>query len=199
MWSLVAATAAAALGVALAARLLGEPEPVGELSRQEVSGLGIQGGIAEFLLRSGGMSSRTEPIVLQEAELNAFLQRHLDGRRLIARPLHVRAGGGWLDVMGRTSLRRVTAPDSGARRFLPEPLLDLEFWLRIQGRVTVTAGTLELIAERTAIGRQPVPRSWLQALPGLAARDLTWRLPPIVERVVAEPGRVVIHTRARRR
>jgi hypothetical protein len=146
------------------------------------------------------MSTRTDPIVLQEAELNAFLQRHLDGRRLVVHPVHVQVGEGWLDVMGRTSLRRVSAPDSRVQRFLPGPLLDLEIWVRVQGHVGMTAGALELVAERAAIGRQPVPRSWLQALvPALASRELAWRLPPVVERVVPEPGRVVIHTRARRR
>ena len=129
IWGLVAVTAAAVAGMTLAVRLLGEPGPVGEPPRPGASGLGVQGGIAELLLRSGGMSSRTDPIVLPEAELNAFLQGHLGGRRLVLHPIHVRVRDGWLDLMGRTSLRRAIAPDSAVSRLLPEPVLDLEIWV----------------------------------------------------------------------
>lgn len=194
---MVLAAAGTAAGGVLAGRLLAEPESIGSLSRPGASGLGVQRGLAELLLRSGRVSARTEPIVIEDGDLNAFLARHFRARRLTFEPLYVRAGAGWLEVTGRTSARRVTASSgSTVWRILPGALLDLEVWLSARGRLTVVGGAAEVTIDRLVIGRQSVPPSWLWGLTGLDPRELlAWRIPPVVERIAIEPGRVVIHTR----
>jgi hypothetical protein len=194
---LVLAAAGIAAGGVLAGRLLAEPESIGSSSRPGASGLGAQQGLAELLLRSGRVSARTEPIVIEDGDLNAFLARHFHARRLTLEPLYVRAGAGWLEVTGRTSARRVTASTgSTVWQILPGALLDLEVWLSARGRLTVVGGAAEVTIDRVVIGRQSVPPSWLWGLTGLDPRELlAWRIPPVVERIAIEPGRVVIHTR----
>lgn len=195
---LVLAAGGIAAGGMLAGRLLAEPQSGGSVSRPGASGFGVQQGLAELLLRSGRVSARTEPIVIEDGDLNAFLARHFHARRLTLEPLYVRAGAGWLEVTGRTSARRVTASSGSKvwRRILPGALLDLEVWLSVRGRLAVVGGAAEVTIDRVVIGRQSVPPSWLWGLTGLDPGELlAWRIPPVVERIAIEPGRVVIHTR----
>jgi hypothetical protein len=193
----VAGIVAAIAGALVAGRLLAEPEGAGHADLERAAGLGVQQAIAEVVLRSSRLSTRTDPILLAEDELNAFLARHFEARRLPFRPIRVRAGAGWLDVMGHSSLRRLA--EASALGALSVVIPDLGLWLSVRGRLAVTAGTARLTIERARIGEQPVPPSWVWTLARIdPERLLAWRLPPGVEGIASEPGRLVIHTRAGR-
>src|SRR5262245_61159806 len=96
----VAAAGAAVLGGLLALRLLGVPDA--GLSQAPTPGRGSQVThvVAELMMRGAGVSTRTEPIELSAVELNGFLARHVEARRVALRPLLLRAEEGRLEVAG---------------------------------------------------------------------------------------------------
>lgn len=184
-----------------AARLLARPEslPAGTLDLAQ--GLRVQQRLAELVLRSGGLSSRTEPVVIETAELNAFLAQHVEIQRLALRPLRVHAGAGQVELSGRTSLGRLLSGSRAAwlASWLPSTVLEVDLWLSAEGRLEVREGEGEFAVERAAVGRQGVPPDLLWHLLGIAPRDvLIWRMPRIVQRIEVQPGRLRIHTRPAR-
>ncbi|MBI2469594.1 MAG: hypothetical protein HYV62_17500 [Candidatus Rokubacteria bacterium] len=186
-------------GAALGVRLLARPDfvPTGEPS-DPGAGFRVQQSLAEILLRQGGASRRVDPVVLETAELNAFLSRHLESRRLGLRPVVVRGGDGQLEIGGRTSVRELLAGSAGESLIdlLPGAPLDAEVWLSVRGRLIVRDGQAELAVEQARVGRQPVPPRWLWGLLGVDPREiLHWRVPRVVERIEARRDRVVVHTR----
>jgi hypothetical protein len=136
------------------------------------------------------------------SELNGFLARHIEARRLPFRSLRVRAGEGRLEVSGRTSLGQLADGDGWAAWMiarLPRSVRRLDVWVLADGRIEIRPGEAEFVVERATLGRQAVPSEWLWRLLAIDRRDLTWRLPKIVERVEAKPDRLVIYTRRSRR
>jgi hypothetical protein len=146
---------------------------------------------------------RRATVALTEAEVNAFLDRHLveaGGTRLSG--LSVRLlGKDRVDLRAHTSLERVLGevglqPVAGV---LPARWLGRPVQLRVAGRVGVedTASRhLHLEVETLSVGRQALPAPALRLLVDPAAVGLLrWRLPEHIERVAIEPGRVVIQTR----
>jgi hypothetical protein len=133
-------------------------------------------------------------------EVNALLARHVQARGLPLTGLALQAGAGTVELVGRTSLRQV-GPRSTLGwlpPLLPDALLDLDLWVFIRGRLSARPGGAELVVERAALGRQPVPAGWLWGFLGVDPREhLAWRLPRTIERIEARPGRLVIHTRRR--
>jgi hypothetical protein len=195
---LVAVLAAAVAGATLSARLLGQPAAATVDRPDPEAGLRAQHRLAELVIRAGGLAGHDQPIPLTAAELNALLTRHVEARRLPLFPIVVRAGDGLLELSGRTSLRQL-GPGSalhGLTTTLPGALLDLELWVTVEGRLTVRPGEGELVVERAAIGRQPVPPRWVWAVLGVDPRNyLVWRTPRVVAGVEVQPGRLLIHTR----
>jgi hypothetical protein len=189
----------AAGGAVVAGRILGQPTGAVELTGPPTAGMrGVPHAVAEILMRGAGMSSRGDPVEVTASELNGFLARHIEARRLPFRALRVQAGEGRLEVSGRTSLGQLAegggwVPWMVAR--LPQAVRRLDVWVLADGRVEIRPGEAEFVADRAALGRQAVPAGWLWRLLGIERRDLTWRLPKIVERVEAKPGRLVIYTR----
>jgi hypothetical protein len=184
-------------GGLVATRLLAQPEapvaPVGGLT-----GLRFQQAVAELVLRSTGVSSRTEPVRVTQGELNAFLAHHVEGRRWPVRPLVVQAGEGRLALSGQTSLHQLGQGGGWAGwlvGWLPARVRDLRVWVAAEGRLEVQPGAVTFVVEGTTIGRQPVPPGWLWRALGLDPRELSWRLPRVVERIEVKPERLLIHTR----
>jgi len=198
---LLAAAIAGAVGLVLGSRLLRPPEATLLPPSDVGAGLRFQQSVAQLLLRQGGVSQRNDPVVVTASEVNAFLARHVAVRRRVTVwPLVVRVEDGWLEVAGRTSLRRVLerASIGWLDYVVPGTLLDLDVWLAAQGRLRVGDGAGELLVDRAAVGRQTVPQGWLWRLLGADPSELlAWRMPSIVERVQLEPGRLVLHTRRR--
>lgn len=194
---LIAVVAASTL---LVGRLLSRPQTALLPPPDAEASLRFQQSVVQLLLRQSGLSQREDPLIITGPEINAFLARHVEAHRLALWPLVVRVEGGWLEVAGQTSPRRLLGEGSrsGFLRLVPGALLDLNLWLVVRGRLRIDEGEGEFVVERAAIGRQTVSQRWLWGLLGVSPSDLlVWRLPRVVERVDLEPGRVVIHTRRR--
>jgi hypothetical protein len=194
---LLLAGLAAVGGGLLAIRLLAQPD-AGLVSPAVGSGGHVQRALGELVMRATGVSGRTEPLVLTSGELNEFLARHVESRRLPYRPLLVRAGEDDLQLTGRTSLGQL-AGRSWIRTvltWLPAAVRDLDLWVSVQGRLVLRQGELEFAVQRATLGRQPVPPTWLwRALDFDPREQLHWRLPRVVERIEVRPGQLVIYTR----
>src|SRR5262245_52346438 len=78
-------------GGLLAARLVAQPEAALLRPPEPGAGARVPQALGELVLRATGVSSRSEPLVLSDAELNGFLARHVEARRLPLRPLLVQA------------------------------------------------------------------------------------------------------------
>lgn len=197
----VLAPALVALAVAslwLVTRLLSLPGAIPPTPVDPGAGLRFQHGVAELLLRQGGLSRRSEPVVFTGPEITAFLAQHVDPGRRVLWPSAVRIEAGWIEVTGRAPLGRLLqgGPIQPLGAVLPSWLLDREVWVLARGRLGVRDGRGELLVDDVAIGRQRVPPGWLWRVLGVRGPDLlTWRLPRIVERVELEPGRLLVHTR----
>jgi hypothetical protein len=72
--------ALAAAGVYWGVRLLGTPTAVAAAPADGAAGFRVQETVAQLLLREARLSRRREPLVVTDAELNAFLGRHGPGR-----------------------------------------------------------------------------------------------------------------------
>jgi hypothetical protein len=70
-------------------------------------GYAAQQKLFEVASRQAGRSSRRDPVVLTQAEVNAFLSRHLDQAGLPLSPLAVRFTKGQLVAQGRTTFRHL--------------------------------------------------------------------------------------------
>jgi hypothetical protein len=152
----------------------------------------------------GAGTSRIEEIVLREAEINAFLARHLGGVRGV--PLSAMSvrlvGDGEAEVYGQTRLRGVLGDGVGhlVADYLPAGMLDRSLWVRMRGRVLLeteaTRGrprSLRLDVERVYLGRQRMPAALARAvLPADAAGLLRWSVPEAVLAVTVDPGVAVI-------
>lgn len=187
-------------GAVLAGRVLAQPAGAASLPAPPTNGRrGVPHAVAELIMRGAGMSSRSDPVEVTAAELNGFLARHIEARRLPFRSLLVRAGEGRLEVSGRTSLSQLAEGGGWAAWIiarLPQSVRRLDVWVSAEGRIEIRPGEAEFVVERAALGRQPVPSDWLWRLLGIEPREqLTWRLPRIVERIEAKPDRLVIYTR----
>lgn len=191
--------AAAALGGGLfAGRLLAQPDPTPSSASEQAAGLRFQQALAELAMRAASVSPRSDPVVVTSAELNGFLARHVESRRLPFRPLVVAPGEDRLVVAGRTSLARLTGHSwlGAVVGLLPRAVRELDLWVSARGQLVVRAGEAQFVVEETRVGRQPVPASWVWGALGIDPREqLHWRLPRVVERIEARPGRLLIHTR----
>lgn len=193
----LAATTAACAGLWVTTRLLGSPAAALPAPPDPAAGFRLQHGVAQLFLREAGLSQRTDPVVVSSDEINAFLAAHVQARRLPVWPVFVRVAEGGLEVMGRTSPRRVLSGSRAAwvTRLLPGSLLDLEGWLVVRGSLEVQDRRARFQVREAAIGRQPVPQWLFWRLLGLGPDELlVWRAPQIVERVELSPGRLVIYT-----
>jgi hypothetical protein len=186
-------------GAILAGRVLAQPAGAAGLAVPRTAGMrAVPHAVAEIIMRGAGMSSRSDPVEVTASELNGFLARHIEARRLPFRSLLVRAGEGRVEVSGRTSLSQFAEGEGWVAWIigrLPQAVRRLDVWVRADGRIEIRPGEAEFVVERAALGRQPVPSGWLWRLLGIERRELTWRLPRIVERVEAKPDRLVIYTR----
>jgi hypothetical protein len=193
------AVGAATLGGFLALRLLGVPEAGLAPDPAAAEGTRVTHVVAELVMRGAGVSTRTEPLQISAVELNGFLARHVEARRLPLRPLLLHAEEGRLEVAGRTPMARLEEAGGWAGWVvsrLPDSLRQLEVWVSVEGRVVVRSGEVEFLVERATVGRQPVPVEWLwRALDVNPREQLMWRLPRVVERVEVRPGHLVVHTR----
>src|SRR6266446_8351898 len=144
-------------------------------------------------------STRAGSVVLSEAELNAFVSRHLDPADLpFGEPALRLRGDDLAEIAGTVPLGRLLqeSPLGALAQALPAGWLARPVWLTVRMRaeiVTEPRRALRLKARRVAIGRQRVPVVVLRlVLDPSSLRLMRIALPPNVETVRIEPGRVVI-------
>ena len=201
--SLVLALVALAFsGVAAVAtaRVLAWPEDAGRLAPDPAAGRRFQSVLAQLVLRESGLSSRQDPLDLTAADVNAFLEHHVEVKDPPVWPIRVRLEAGHLELGGATTLGKLLHRGLGSGEQWPilGPLGDYPIWVAVAGTVTVQGSRGEFSAQSARIGRQGLPVSVLWRLVGGRPPALTWRMPKVVERVDVEPGRLLIHTRRAR-
>ena len=152
----------------------------------------------------GARPGSSKEVVLTEAELNAFLARHLAAAAEVPLTgLLVRlVGDDVVEFTGRVPAGHVLAelPLAWLRDLLPRSWLDRPAWLSLRAHAGLERGAirehqryLRLDVERFAVGRQRLPAMLVRLLFSPATvRFLRWQLPETVESLRVEPGRVVI-------
>lgn len=201
MGTLLVGAMAGGLGWGLL-RMLQRPEIAVSVSTAE-DGQRAQEKIYEIVGREGrsGSGSRV-PIVLSEAELNAFLARHLgEAADLPISALTVRLEeNGLVGVAGLVPLKHllVETPPRALVDLLPPRWVERHVWLRIRTRVKVERGTsgrryLRLDVQEFALGRQRLPTMLPRlVLDPATLRLLRWPLPDGIADVTVEKGRALL-------
>jgi len=159
-----------------------------------------------FELAARDPKRSAQPVVLTERELNAFLARHLEeSEGLPFSPIVVRLFPGTIEVQGRTTLVNVFRgfPFSLLAEYLPASALDRPVWVTVRGTIQVQKGRTwtersygQLVVREFRLGNQDLGSwvlSWL--LGGRRESLLRWQLPPAVDGITIEQGKVVITLR----
>ena len=161
--------------------------------------------LTEVALRSSGGSTRTEPVVLSEAEITSLVSDRLGDAELRLAPVAVRLLAERVAAQGRLPLGALLqdSPIAWVGSMLPRTALAAPIWLTLTSRVDVEppAGPrrprhAEARLLSTRIGRIPVP-GWLLALMlgPRGASLLRWQLPGAVDRLEVGEGRITVRTR----
>jgi hypothetical protein len=143
--------------------------------------------------------SATEPIVMSEAELNAFISRNLDARDLpFDRPIVFLRDGNGVDILGQVPLGRLLAesPFGAGGELMPSRWTSRPVWLQMRAHAQFEPGPrrqLRLDVRRVVIGQQRVPALALRLMLDPARlRFLRMPLPDTVADVRIQNGRIVI-------
>jgi hypothetical protein len=187
-------------------RLTQEPDVVAVQGSPE-DGLRAQQKVFE-LIRGEDSRSRGRPhrVVVTEAELNRFLSKNLV--EVAKMPVAVHAvrlvGDGVVEFKGLLPLRDLlsASPLMPLENLVPAAWLKREVWLHLNARASLELGAtrsqrryLRFDVLRFAIGRQPLPATFLRLLPNPPVQALLrWRMPESVEGLTIDPGAVVIKT-----
>ena len=146
-----------------------------------------------------------DPIILTEAELNAFLTRNADIRDWpFQRSMLVLRDGGVVEILGAVPLRRLIgeSPLPFLADVVPSAWLARMVWFKIGSHATVEREPrrqLRLEIRQLTIGRQPVPTTALRLLFDPASlRFVRVSLPDTVADVRIETGRAVVQPNSAR-
>src|SRR4029077_20059608 len=161
--------------------------------------------LTEIGLRSTGRSTRTEPLVLSEAEVASLVSARLADADLQLALVAVRLRSDRVSAQGRVPLGTLLqdSPMAWMGSVVPRGTLGTPIWLTLTGLVEVEAPSgprrprhaeARLLTAR--LGRVPVP-SWL--LPVMlgprGASVLRWQVPGAVDRLEVGEGRITVRTR----
>lgn len=169
-------------------------------------GFAAQQKLFEIASRQAGRSTRQDPIVLSEREINSFLANHLsEAARVPLDPIITRLVRGYFEIQGKTALRNLlqSAPLAQLASYLPANRLDTPVWITLRGTVSVAPATpgARRMAARVrftdlTVGKQPLAASLLGFLLGRTGTRLTeFSVPEVVDAVQIEDGRLIIRTR----
>lgn len=159
-----------------------------------------------FELAARDSKRSAEPVVLTERELNAFLARHLEESEGIPfSPLVVKLLPGMVEVQGRTTLVNLFKgfPFSFLVEYLPASTLERPVWVTVSGTILVQGRKSrtereygQLQVSEFSLGNQELGPWVLWLMLGGKERSLLrWQLPPGVDTITVEQGRMVITTR----
>jgi hypothetical protein len=144
---------------------------------------------------------REGTVILTEAELNAFVSRHLDPVDLPLRDTALRLlGDDLVEVAGTTPLGRLLheSPLAPLTPAVPSGWLARPIWVTIRAHATIATEprrAVRLDMRRVVIGRQRVPAVLLRVLLDPSSlRLMRIALPPEVRTLRIERGRVLIET-----
>lgn len=161
--------------------------------------------LAELGLRPGGQSTRLEPLVLSEAEVGAFLARHLEDAGLRLSPVHTRLRTTEITVQGQIPLGALLqgAPVAWVQSVIPRRSLDAPVWITLAGTIGLEAAVsprrpryAEAMLLDSQVGRLSIPGWLLTMLAGSrGASLLRWQVPAIVERLEVGDRKLTIRTR----
>jgi hypothetical protein len=168
-------------------------------------GFSAQRKLYELVLRESGRSTRTDPVILSEAEVNAFLANHLaEAADLPFSPLVVRFEGGQLELKGQTVLRHLLQgpPFPQFMRYIPAEKLDQPVWVTVRGRFVIehprakTGRTYARVdVTEFALGKQPVGKWLLWLMLGqTGSKLLRFQVPAVVDSVQIDERRAMIRT-----
>lgn len=198
---------AAAGAVFFSANIFDEPE-VHVQPFTTADGYRAQQKLYEIVLRDGQRSSRTDPIVFSERELNSFLSRHLmDSANLTFSPISVALlSDNTIEFRGRTALRNLMQgiPFAQIAPFLPNGRADQPVWIRVRGTLRLERSAVRREREfggfevsEFALGTQPIGAWVLTAMLGQAGqRVFRFQIPSVVRDVTVEEGRLIVRTAA---
>lgn len=175
----------------------------------EEDGLRAQQKIFEIARRASSPRPRgqrtTQDVVLTEAEVNAFMSRHLGTIRGVSFDrLALRlVGDGIAEIQGQIPLSRVAGDAGGPLGdYLPQSWRAATVTVRLRGPLRLETETstgqtkaLRLQADEAYVGRQQVPVAAVEWLLGTRGRPVTrLPVPESVEGVTVERGRAVVRT-----
>jgi hypothetical protein len=199
----------AILGVLWAtSRAVAPPDPA-PIQGTEEDGLRAQQKIFEIVRKVASGRPRSQravqDYVLSEAEVNAFLTRHLGAIAGVPfDKLAVRlVGDGVVEVLGRVPLRRALGDEGGAwTDYLPDSWRTAVVTVRLRGPLRLETETspgqpksLRLEVTEAYVGQQRVPVTAVEWMLGADGRRLTrLRVPESVEAVTIERQRAIIRT-----
>jgi hypothetical protein len=142
---------------------------------------------------------RSGTVLFSEAEVNAFVSRHLDPTELPVRDPTIRLrDGDILEIVGTVALGRLVreSPVGALADMLPAGWLARPLWLSIAARAVMSREprhTLRLEPRRLLLGRQRVPAFMLRLmLDPSTLRLMRIALPAEIQTLRIERGRVVI-------
>ena len=188
----------------LSTNIFGTPD-LKPVSYSKADGYTAQQKLFEITQRQAGRSTRRDPVVLSEREVNAFLAHHLtEVAGVPVGSLTVRLSRGQFIAQGRTTLRYLlsTPAFSYILKYVPESRLSQPVWVTVKGRVGVEDGVAgasrsgSVTVTDLTLGRQPLHSLLLYAVLGPSGRGLfRWSVPGVVESLQLEDGQVIVHTR----
>jgi hypothetical protein len=190
------------LGVVFLSTNIFSPPTVVNVPFSRSDGYSAQQKLYEVGARHGGRSSRRDPIVITQAEANAFLSRHLDQSGLPLSPLIVRFTQGQLLAQGQTTFRHLLKgpPFAQLASYVGDKRLDEPVWITVQGAIKVSGtgsgrhGSLEV--SEFALGKQHLGSMLLYLLMGPSGGGLfKWPVPAAVEDIRIGDGQLFIVTK----
>lgn len=165
-------------------------------------GYAAQKKLFEVASRQSGRSSRRDPILITEAEANAFLSRHLEQSGLPLSPIVVRFTKGEILAQGQTAFRNLLKgpPFAQIAPYLSMRRLDEPAWVAVRGRIKIEGtgnsrhGSVEVT--QFALGKQQLGSILLLLLMGPSGGGLLqWPVPAVVDEVRVGEGQLTITTR----
>ena len=196
------------LGGAVALYFSGAVFDMPAVSRAEYTpsdGYRAQQKLFDLVSRDSRRSS-LEPVVLTEREVNAFLVRHLEeGEGIPFSPLVVKIFPGTIEVRGQTTLRNLFRgfPFSLLADYLPTSTLNRPVWVTVSGTIQVERGRSRTEREygrfqvsQFSLGNQELGPWVFSLMLGWREQSLLrWQLPPVVDTITIEQGRLIITPR----
>jgi len=162
--------------------------------------------LAEVVQRDLGHSSRQDPILLNEREVNALVARHLaETAGLRFDPFAIKLTRGQFVLQGRTTIGDLLQgpPFAQLAPQLPAAQLSRPIWITARGHISVEPGEpggrpgrARVDLTEFTLGKQPVGAWPFSIVMGPAgSRLLKWTVPGALRDVEIDDRRLVIRTR----